>query len=759
MDTPIFCVYNLARRAFLSSKVTVADAVNQPLKVLKDLVALDGESGLWLTTLLGRPSLPKLFPYDLAYLDKDLRVVETIEVLPGIDFPAHRREVTSAVVLAPDTLRKTQTRAGDHLVVCRQEELDRLLAGMGEPVQGSPPKNERIASLEKAASVGTGGASTICEDVPGALAETAVHVGSLPLTAKPAAATLVAAITEKEPADLAATVKMPSVSITEVVIEKPHDFDHQIQPTVEHRAGLEDLFANWVDSPSAPPSWIAQKARERELKAPPAVGDSVSHKDPAGEAEKTEAMTAGNPSAAEPQEPAALRPAPNPSPVDRPSPAPTAPIATQIPQRPQTTTFTIGQHGIWQLSSPTAMSPKRPGSNGSGQVPSKGPTGSKPDESPKPQNQGPLRRTGDVRTSPPLKPRQTQSPDAPAKAPPAAETTPVEKPIVAPAAAPISEKLQAVQPEAMEPEVKATPPIPATQVPPRKVESPPSTSTPPRWSLSNKTGTSSPVASSESKPAASPGDKVVEAVKPTASNFASTIQERLEKLQTTMAPTGVPNPTPVAAAEKKIFAANPQPASKAGLPPVAPGKPAEKPEDRKAAAEQHHELAVTLPLPSFLKPKPDQKEKLKISIQRVESNGKDGSQPDGFGARLKRWLKPTPATKSDRRRAHRRYVPGMVAHFFTGGTPRPHDVADISMTGFYLLTEERWIPETIVRMTLQKPCARGERKQSITVLARIIRRGTDGVGAEFVMQESLRSNTRDILPTHATDRFSLARFL
>src|SRR6185437_15703890 len=112
-NTPIFCVFNLARRIYLSSKVTAADAVNQPLKVLKELVALDAESGLWVTQLLGRPNLPKLFPYDLAYLDQDLRIVETLEVLPGVDFPAHRREVTSAVVLPPDRQRTTQTRVGD----------------------------------------------------------------------------------------------------------------------------------------------------------------------------------------------------------------------------------------------------------------------------------------------------------------------------------------------------------------------------------------------------------------------------------------------------------------------------------------------------------------------------------------------------------------------------------------------------------------------------------------------------------------------
>ena len=102
MDTRVFCVYNLARRVFLSSKVTVADGASQPLTVLKMLVSsvgTDAESGLWLSPLNGTPALARIFPYDLAYLDKDHRVLEIIEVHPGIDFPPYRREVTSAVVL------------------------------------------------------------------------------------------------------------------------------------------------------------------------------------------------------------------------------------------------------------------------------------------------------------------------------------------------------------------------------------------------------------------------------------------------------------------------------------------------------------------------------------------------------------------------------------------------------------------------------------------------------------------------------------
>jgi hypothetical protein len=778
MDTPNFCVYNLARRVFLSSKATVADAVNQPLKVLKDLVALESGTGLWLTTLVVKPNLPKLFPYDLAYLDKDLQVVETAEILPGVDFPAYRREVTSAVVLPPDTLRKTQTRVGDHLAVGRKDEIDKAIARAGGLAE-EPVSRERspIAALET--PVDTVGPS---EHVPEGKLETAVSAavlaGASQEPAQPAAAMRAnaGAETERRP-KVVSVAKTPTVSITEVVIEKPHDFEHPVQPNGEHRAGLEDLFANWVDSPAAPPSWIAQKAREREVQGGPAVENPTSRNAPAEETPKAKA-TPEIPQTASPDQP---QPVSSAAPVDRPAsaagntkppvertPAATnTPVAPQIPQRPQATTFTIGQHGIWQLSTPTTLGPKRMAPNSAGQSSTR--TGAKRAESPKPQGQTGSRRNGELRSSLPVKPKQAQTP------PPVVpvKTSITETASAATAPEPKTEstarKLPEVPSEAKKVKVDAPGPEPVIAASSSRAESAPITPAKETPSVAFHAD------ATIEKPQAEP--PVVERTKkavarPTSAEFASNIQERLEKVQAAVAGTADTAMGPPAASEKKIFS-DPPPAKKdlaapatppaAATPPPVAATPqvaatSETHPQKPAEPKEQHELAVTLPLPRFLKPKPEQKEKLKISIQRVETDGKNAAQPDGFGARLKRWLKPAPTTKSDRRRAHRRYVPGMVAHYYTGGAPVPHEVADISMSGFYLLTQDRWVPETMIQMTLQKPCAKGERKQSIAVLARVVRRGSDGVGAEFVMPESL-GNSRDVLPTQATDRFSLARFL
>jgi nucleoid-associated protein YgaU len=176
-------------------------------------------------------------------------------------------------------------------------------------------------------------------------------------------------------------------------------------------------------------------------------------------------------------------------------------------------------------------------------------------------------------------------------------------------------------------------------------------------------------------------------------------------------------------------------------------EPAEKTE-RKASAPAKNAPSKAVAKPAQPKPAAD----------RANAKAKPPVPPT-LGERFKRWLNPVETVASDRRRAHRRYVPGMVAHYYTGGAPKPHEIADISMSGMYILTEDRWMPETMIQMTLQKPCARGERKQSIMVLSRVVRRGSDGVATEFVMPENLDPLSHDIQPSQATDKFSLARFI
>lgn len=114
---------------------------------------------------------------------------------------------------------------------------------------------------------------------------------------------------------------------------------------------------------------------------------------------------------------------------------------------------------------------------------------------------------------------------------------------------------------------------------------------------------------------------------------------------------------------------------------------------------------------------------------------KKKKQAKGWFARL---LNPEP---EDARITSRESLPGLIAYYFTGGTPQPHAVRDISVTGMYIVTEERWYPGTIVRVTLtdrHNPTT----ERSITVNAKAVRAGSDGVGFEFVLEERDRSKIR-----------------
>ena len=53
----------------------------------------------------------------------------------------------------------------------------------------------------------------------------------------------------------------------------------------------------------------------------------------------------------------------------------------------------------------------------------------------------------------------------------------------------------------------------------------------------------------------------------------------------------------------------------------------------------------------------------------------------------------------ERRRGERKALP-LAAYYWDGAAPSPRQVRDISPEGMYLLTEQRWYPNTLVTMTL-----------------------------------------------------------
>jgi hypothetical protein len=128
-----------------------------------------------------------------------------------------------------------------------------------------------------------------------------------------------------------------------------------------------------------------------------------------------------------------------------------------------------------------------------------------------------------------------------------------------------------------------------------------------------------------------------------------------------------------------------------------------------------------------------------------------------LGARMKQWFFGE-AHGSDR--SIRRALPGLIAYHWSGGTPQPYHLGNISETGFYLLTDERPYPGTLILMTLQRTGTKGERlEESIAVYAKVIRWGPDGVGFAFVTVEARDKKDADRQPDNWADQESLQKFL
>ena len=138
--------------------------------------------------------------------------------------------------------------------------------------------------------------------------------------------------------------------------------------------------------------------------------------------------------------------------------------------------------------------------------------------------------------------------------------------------------------------------------------------------------------------------------------------------------------------------------------------------------------------------------RLQAATEQISSKTKApkvATHRDSLRTRFSRWLDADSLTSivpdlSERRRSKRHPLPGLVAYYWTGGTPQANQIGDISSTGFYLLTVERWIPDTLIRMTLQRPGPKGDKaEEAISVISRVVRWGEDGVGYEFVASKAL----------------------
>lgn len=124
---------------------------------------------------------------------------------------------------------------------------------------------------------------------------------------------------------------------------------------------------------------------------------------------------------------------------------------------------------------------------------------------------------------------------------------------------------------------------------------------------------------------------------------------------------------------------------------------------------------------------------------------------------LQRWLHPEP---TDPRTVSRETAHGLIASFWTVGSPQNYEIRNLSTAGLYAVTDERWYPGTLLRITLTMPDAmEPQGHRSITVPAKAVRWGNDGVGFEFVLRGRHGKSQPETLPCDPVDPKELRRFL
>lgn len=125
---------------------------------------------------------------------------------------------------------------------------------------------------------------------------------------------------------------------------------------------------------------------------------------------------------------------------------------------------------------------------------------------------------------------------------------------------------------------------------------------------------------------------------------------------------------------------------------------------------------------------------------------------------IKKWFERR--FSRDCRKAERQPLPGLIAHYWTGSVSVGKGVGDISATGLYLLTEERWYPGTMIKITLQRTGKKDENSadRSIVVHTKVVRSGPNGVGLAFVSPDAVELRAHN-MQNFAADKKALLRFL
>lgn len=669
METGRYCAYNLTRNTLLSERVMeVNDALapEQLLPLLLNGPGIDRHAGLWLKEVAGAIHTPRLFAYEVLYLDQEQRVVEAAAVGPLTEFPAPDETVASVLILADRGLAETGTTAGDQVRICGEAELAVLVrtASQSREIRLEVEPSQRLPNAQSTAEQ-----MFAPEFVFQPFAGSLIHLPEGPTTQAHTSEYFLAfrntessfeSLTAKEPEAIAASLPEPSFELAEADLapaqesaEVPNEQQTRKAPGPEvpqFRSPSPIRFFDPATGFEAEPlDEVVADAEERSrpsTQLSPELKDAIWRIDEQLRREKEEQSDARN--------------------REKKSKQRKRKLAKQEVTR------------IFEAPEQRARSQEPVGVEPKAAEMIESPVGSE---------------TRKIR----LEHLSVE--------PVAAEAIPVES---------ASHSLPA------EPEVErqdlaaAVAASVAAEIVPQ---------------LENVI--EQPVELAESVPTEPP-------VLPPPMETAPVSYERIEE-----------QPTAKKEVERRRFV----------LPPIferpvtLAGREVEEPI---TAAEAQ----VEAPVQKIIEPEIHiQKEPKK---EKPEKAPKPIQEKPSIGTRLQRLLTGESSSLSgNRRRGERIIVPGLVAYYWSGGAPKAHEIVNISRSGFYVRTNDIWSPDTLVRMTLQRPKEDEEgQRRSIGVLARVVRVDDNGVGHEFVTIEQLQGlRSFEILPEHGTKRKELQKFL
>jgi hypothetical protein len=121
-----YCVYNQTNECFLSLGATLGDRPFARFKQWLGIGSRRVDEGCWIRPYEHRP-ISFLAKRDLVYLDVKHRVLHVIESYPMLHSVPVRLDATSLLALPEHSLSSSQTRAGNQLLICAAEEMQRRL--------------------------------------------------------------------------------------------------------------------------------------------------------------------------------------------------------------------------------------------------------------------------------------------------------------------------------------------------------------------------------------------------------------------------------------------------------------------------------------------------------------------------------------------------------------------------------------------------------------------------------------------------------